>query len=194
MIGPDTFVARCIECLADGGGAREIADLTRLALVSQREDRRAWGSTEVLHCCASLMVVDLTLPPFATSAIHEHNMWAVVGVSEGCEVDELLQEGDGGLNPTSRYPLAADEVLVLPPDCIHFIANPLPTPARGIHVYGGNLAKVNRRMWDPVTCVPRPMDFAVFEEWERGLTARSAANGAIVGPAIRSTPSPRIRT
>lgn len=183
---PDAFVSRCIECLAEGGGAREIAGLTRLALASQREDGQAWGKTEVLYCAANLMVVDLTLPPFATSAVHEHNLWAVVGVSEGCEIDELLEEHDGGLSPTARHQLRADDVLVLQPDCIHFIANPLPTPTRGIHVYGGNLGNVNRRMWDPATGVPRPMDFTVFEDWERALTARSAAKRAIVAPAIRS--------
>jgi len=184
-LGPDGFVARCIACVAAGGGAEDIARLTRLALVSQREQPDAWGRREILHVTDNLMIVDLVLPPFATSAIHEHGTWAVVGISHGCEVDELLRERDGALEPTSREVLRSGDTLALAADCIHFIANPDAQPARGLHVYGRNLGQVLRRMWHPATAAPQPMDFPLFEQWEDALTAASAQAGAIVAPAIR---------
>jgi len=183
--GPDAFVARCIACVEAGGGAEDIARLTRLALVAQREQPEAWGHREVLHAADDLMIVDLTLPPFATSAIHEHGTWAVVGISHGCEIDELLQERDGALESVSRQVLRAGDTLVLAADCIHFIANPDAQPARGIHVYGRNLGLVSRRMWHPSTVAPQPLDFPLFEQWENALTAASARAGAIVAPALR---------
>lgn len=184
MLSPDEFVECCIECLENDGGSGGIAALTRLALRSQREEPAAWGRTEVVHCSDDLMIVDLTLPPFATSAIHEHRTWAVIGISEGREVDDILMERDGGLRWTSRHELRSGDILVLQPDCIHFIGNPLAVPSRGIHVYGRNLGSTDRRMWDPETCMPRTMDFAIFEQWEHTLTARSAAAGFIVAPAL----------
>jgi len=182
MLDPDRFVSRCVECLAAGGGAGDIAALMREALASQREQPEAWGQRELLHAADDLMIVDLVLPPFATSAIHEHRTWAVIGISDGCEVDELFKERQGALEPASRHEVHADDVLVLPPDCIHFIGNPGPRPARGIHVYGRHLGLTDRRMWDPRTGAPRPMDFALFEQWEHGLTARSEAAGRLVAP------------
>lgn len=184
-LGPDAFVALCAECIAAGGGAVEIARLVRRALVSQRERPAAWGRQEILHAADDLLIVDLVLPPFGTSAIHEHGTWAVIGVSRGCEVDELFTERAGVLERSARHELRPDDTLVLAPDCIHFIANPSAEPARGIHVYGRHLGRVERRMWDPRTAEPRPMDFAVFEQWEQMLTARTASAGAIVPPAIR---------
>jgi predicted metal-dependent enzyme (double-stranded beta helix superfamily) len=184
-LGPDAFVARCVECVAAGGGAEEITRLVRRALVSQREQPEAWGRQEILFAAADLLIVDLVLPPFGTSAIHEHGTWAVIGISQGCEVDELFTERAGMLERGGRHELRADDTLVLAPDCIHFIANPSAQPARGIHVYGRHLGQVERRMWDPRTAEPRPMDFAVFEQWQEMLSARTASAGAIVAPAIR---------
>jgi len=183
---PDEFINRCIECLARGGSAVDIARLTRQALNSQHDRSDLWGKVELLHCSDDLMIVDLTLPPFATSAIHEHKTWAVVGVSEGCEIDELFEEHGARLSRSARHQLRAGDVLELGSDCIHFIANPSASVTRGIHVYGRNLGLTQRRMWHPETGAPQAMDFAVFDEWERMLTARSAVNGAIVAPANSS--------
>lgn len=184
MDAPSQFIKRCLECVADGGNPTEIAKLTREALVAQRANAGAWGKAEVLHCSADLLVVDLTLPPFATSAIHEHNTWAVIGVSEGCEVDEILEERAGRLAWTVRHELRPDGILVLSADCIHFIGNPLPTVTRGIHVYGRNLAMTQRRMWHSETGTPQAMDLKLFEAWEKILSSRSAANSCVVAPAI----------
>lgn len=184
MSSPDEFIKRCVECLSKGGNADDIAELTRQALRWQRESRVGWGKAELLHCSDDLMIVDLTLPPFATSAIHEHKTWAVIGISEGCEVDELFEERDGRLAPTTRHELRPDDVLVLSPDCIHFIGNPMAVVARGIHVYGRNLSMTDRRMWHPETATPQAMDFAEFEQWERALTRRSEAHGLIMAPAV----------
>jgi len=182
-LGSDAFVARCIECIANGGGAQEIAQLVRFALVSQRDEPDTWGRQELLHAADDLLIVDLVLPPFATSAIHEHGTWAVVGISQGCEVDELFVERAGTLQRRARHELRSGDTLVLEPDGIHFIGNPSAQPARGIHVYGRHLGKVERRMWDPRTAEPRAMDFAQFEQWERELTRVSAQAGTIVPPA-----------
>jgi predicted metal-dependent enzyme (double-stranded beta helix superfamily) len=184
---PNEFITRCTECLAHSGSAVDIALVTRQALVSQRERSDLWGKVELLHCSDDLMIVDLTLPPFATSAIHDHQTWAVVGVSEGCEIDELFEEHSARLRWSARHQLRAGDVLELGSDCIHFIANPLATVTRGIHVYGRDLRLTQRRMWHPETGAPKAMDFAVFEEWERMLTARSAVNGAIVAPTANSS-------
>jgi predicted metal-dependent enzyme (double-stranded beta helix superfamily) len=184
MLDPEQLVNSCIGCLARGGTPEDVAALVRLALVSQREDSLKWGKREIIYCADDLLVVDVTLPPYATSAIHDHRTWAVVGVSAGCEVDWLFaeQEVGGPLRHVNSHELGPGVTLVLQPDCIHFIANPRDTPARGIHVYGRNLALTERRMWDPFTGTAQPMDFVQFEEWEHSLTARSAAAKSIVPP------------
>lgn len=185
MLAPDDFTARCLACVSQGGAADAVAALLPLALDSQRQQPGLWGRAEVLHASDDLMIVDLTLPAFGTSAIHDHSTWAVIGISSGCEIDEFFAEQGSGLVRTGRREIHAGEAVVLDPGCIHFIGNPAAEAARGIHVYGKHLGRVERRMWDPQTCEAQRMDVAVFEQWEKGLTARSTAAGGIVGPMVR---------
>lgn len=184
MLDPAQFIAACLARLAQGGGSHQIADLVRQALASQREQPDKWGRSEILHASDDLMIVDLTLPPFATSAVHDHRTWAVIGIADGCEVDQLVTEHDGAFEWGARHALHPGDVLVLEADCIHFIGNPLPRAARGIHVYGKHLGRTERRMWHPETGLVQRMDFGVFEQWEHALTARTAAAGSIVAPAL----------
>jgi predicted metal-dependent enzyme (double-stranded beta helix superfamily) len=59
---------------------------------------------------------------------------------------------------------------VLDAATIHAISNPLPTPARGIHVYGKDLVVTKRRMWHPHTGAEMAMHLPTFERWEHELT------------------------
>lgn len=184
MLDPAQFVAGCMSCLARGGTPEDIEGLVRQAIASQQARPGAWGRAELLHRADNLFIVNLTLPAFATSALHDHGTWAVIGISEGCEVDELLVDEGSGLRHCGRHELRAGDTLVMQPSTVHYIANPLAQPARGIHVYGRDMVGAPRRMWDPDTGIAQPLEFTAFEAWERRLTARSAAAAVTVSPNI----------
>ena len=183
---PNEFANRCIRCLADGGHAVDIVRLTRQASIWQRENRDVWGKNELLHCSDDLMIVDLTLPPFATSPVHEHKTWAVIGISEGCEIDELFEERGARLGWSARHELRAGDVLELGPDCIHFIGNPSATARRGIHVYGRNLARRSGACGTLRPARPRPW-ISRCSKSGNGFSRRGAR------PMLRSSLLPSIQ-
>ena len=181
-MGPEEFIESCRRCVAQGGGAEEIARLVRPALASQRERPGLWGAEELLYRSDDLLVVDLTMLPFATSAIHDHQTWAVVGVSEGREVEYFYERTGQALARCGEATIHPGEAIVLSADTIHAIANPLATPTRGLHVYGRDLVTAQRRMWDPRSGIEMPFEMKTFEAWEQELREASAAAGRVIPP------------
>ena len=52
--------------------------------------------------------------------------------------------------------LRCGEVLALPPDAVHRIANSGTDTMRAVHVYGGDLFATHRSQWDDDTGEQRP--------------------------------------
>lgn len=168
---PETFIADCRDCIASGGGPADIAALVRAAMVSQRDDPAWQGRDEFLYRSAALLIVNVTLPPHGATPVHDHGMWAVVGVSSGCELDRFYVRGrDGGLDVVEDITVPAGNAIAMDADAIHAIFNPLPSEMRGIHVYGGDMVSAPRNMWHPQTGDMLPYDGKVFEEWCEALT------------------------
>ena len=143
---PAEFISQCQGCISNGGGPKELAPLVQVALSSQRDDPSWQGLDEFMFRSENLLIVNLTLAPFAATPIHDHGMWAVVGISQGCEVDRLFARQGGRLEAVQEIAVSAGGTLELNADAIHSIFNPLPEVSRGIHVYGGDMVSAPRRM------------------------------------------------
>jgi len=170
MLTPSEFVDGCRLCLARGGGPEEIALLVARAVAAQAERASEWEVDELMYRADDLLIASQTLPPGCISAIHDHGTWAVIGVSAGCEVQHFYEAGARGLVRRGDRAVRAGEHVVLPPQTIHAISNPLAVPTRGVHVYGKDLIATARRMWHPDTGAEMPFDMALFQQWEAALT------------------------
>lgn len=176
-MSPREFVAGCFDLVATGKKPEDIAALMKLALAAQA-DGGEWGRDVLLHRAPDLFIVDLTLAPRDRSPIHDHGTWAVIGVSSGCEIERFHVRDGGGLRATNEVALQAGDTIVLAPEAIHAIENPLATPTRGIHVYGRDIAAAgSRRMWHPETGEEHPYDQRTFERWAENLKQRSTSPG-----------------
>ena len=171
MFTPETFVTACCNCVSSGGGANDIALLVREAVRDQAQQPGSWQGDELMYRSPSLTVVNLTLPGLGKSAVHDHGMWAVIGISAGCEIERLYASGPDGLLQIGRIEVHEGQTVCLASDAIHDIENPNPRPARGLHVYGGDLTRAARRMWDPRTGSELAFHFPTFERWEEELSA-----------------------
>jgi len=89
--------------------------------------------------------------------VHDHGIWGVVGVLEGGEVStEMIPDPAGGpMRPGRQDHLQAGEVMPLgapPAYDIHKTANARPgLNTVTIHLYGGNIGSVERRVYDEAT-------------------------------------------
>ncbi len=119
------------------------------------------GGPAVIHRSDDLTVLGLAVPAAFVSPVHDHTIWAVVGIYIGAEDNVFYRRADadnadGGIVETGRAVLHTGEVLALPPDAVHRIANSGTDTMRALHVYGGDLFATHRSQWDDDTGERRP--------------------------------------
>ena len=126
----------------------------------------------VLAQSPELTVMKVFCPGRLLSPPHNHLTWAVIGLYRGHEDNVFYHREGARLVEDERRTLRAPEVLVLQADAIHRIANPLPEPSYGIHVYGGSLGNPARSLWNPFTLIEEPFAPDVMLKYERELAKR----------------------
>lgn len=136
----------------------------------------------LLHCDSRerFSVVSFVWGAGQGTPIHDHRVWALVGVLRGAEkVENYRRRHDGALEQVGpSHVLRPGEVEALSPRTgdIHRVANAREDgPSVSIHVYGGNIGAVERSTFD---AAGRPKRFisgyandAVPNIWDRSRTA-----------------------
>ena len=155
------FIEKCKTALNDESPALSIESLVKEAIANPDAVREAFSNAEnvdhrgpITFACrnVNITVADVTTPPGLKSPAHNHNMWAVIGVYEGQELNRFYQNENGVLEEKGERLLTEGDIAVLGKEAIHAIANPLSTVSSALHVYGGDLVEQpDRSMWNPHT-------------------------------------------
>ncbi len=95
-----------------------------------------------------------------------------MGVYEGQEDNIFYTKKNGSLEEKDRKKLTTGDVVLLEPDTIHAVSNPLSTPSKALHVYGANLFSTTRSMWNPWTMEESPFELYQFLMWSNTMTER----------------------
>jgi predicted metal-dependent enzyme (double-stranded beta helix superfamily) len=104
-------------------------------------------------------VVSFVWAPSATTPVHDHQMWGLVGVLRGSEISQhfAADTATGALAKGECATLMPGDVEVLRPSAgdIHQVTNALgDCGSLSIHVYGGNIGAVRRHTFDVETGKP----------------------------------------
>jgi predicted metal-dependent enzyme (double-stranded beta helix superfamily) len=111
----------------------------------------------LLHCdpLERFSVLSFVWGPGQATPLHDHTVWGMVGVLRGAE---LCEEFDGaGLRSTGTHRLDAGAVDLVSPRIgdLHRVSNALAHEVSlSIHVYGANIGKVERHVYDAGTGRP----------------------------------------
>jgi len=155
--------------------ARAIADPTGI-LAALGEPRLS--EVKVLHRSPRLTILNALWPPHHTQAPHNHLLWVEIGVYSGREDNIFWRRSSPGspwpIEPVGAASLCAGSCHSLADDAIHSVNNPLDRITGALHVYGGDLLAVPRRMWDGETLMEGPIDLA------RDIRASDAYNASLV--------------
>ncbi len=164
MVDLDQFVAECKEALKTRNPAAIVEGLVRDAIADPESLVAAFAAKvkgptledRIIYRDEQLSVVQVATSPGMRSPVHNHCMWAVIGVYDGEEQNwfysDAADNGNGKPEQIGERLLKKGDVCVLSADDIHAIANPLPTVSSAIHVYGGDLvAREGRSVWNPHT-------------------------------------------
>jgi predicted metal-dependent enzyme (double-stranded beta helix superfamily) len=108
----------------------------------------------LIHCdpLSRFCIVSIVLRPGQSTPIHNHNTWGVIGVVTGREREVRFRRGDTGQleELETRFNAPGDTAVVIPPRDVHRIegASPDGEPTVSIHVYGGNVDRVTRSIFE----------------------------------------------
>jgi predicted metal-dependent enzyme (double-stranded beta helix superfamily) len=88
-------------------------------------------------------------------------------VLSGEEKNTLYRRENGSLRKASEVTLARGSILTLRADIVHVAECLGDTPAIGLHVYGGDIIGLPRRMWNPETLEEHALDWTLYEDFAR---------------------------
>jgi predicted metal-dependent enzyme (double-stranded beta helix superfamily) len=166
------FIDMCLEGVSDANPLERVRQLLQAAVDDPSISTalpKAKEDETLLHESAELTVYSLRLTPCILYPPHDHRMTAVIGLYEGFETNYFFRRDGRRLVSTGVSESCAPEVVVLPPDAIHSVANPGQSYSRAIHVYLGPLTKIARSVWAADGMRERPFDNSFYFEQARPL-------------------------
>lgn len=104
-------------------------------------------------------VVSFVWGPGQKTPLHDHTVWGLVGVLRGQERERsFAARADGGYVETHAGVLGPGGVTAVSPDIgdVHVVENALDDQVSiSIHVYGGNIGRISRHVFDAATGAPK---------------------------------------
>ncbi len=100
------------------------------------------------------VVVSFVWQPGQSTPIHDHTVWGLIGLLRGSERNQPFSRDTGGrLHSLGESILRPGEVGAVSPRIgdLHRVANAGTEDAVSIHVYGGDIGRVERHTFDPAS-------------------------------------------
>ena len=175
MFDKEAFVAGCRRALETEDPQAAVRDLMEQALaqpdaLAAALNRENAPMVDFLYRDETLTVANMRTAPGSVSPVHNHCMWAVIGMYTGQEDNHLYQRAGEDIEETELKSLRPGDIFLMDPSLIHAIENPLPELNGAIHVYGGDLQeRPGRSLWDPVTMQEVPYQFDKVLEFTKQM-------------------------
>ena len=100
-------------------------------------------------------VVSFVWGPGQKTPLHNHTVWGMVGQLRGQERSaNYYRQADGSYQADGSFVCKPGQVATVSPDThdIHVVENALSDQTSiSIHVYGGNIGRIQRAVFDPMT-------------------------------------------
>ncbi|MGH8813272.1 MAG: cysteine dioxygenase [Advenella sp.] len=98
-------------------------------------------------------LVSFVWGPGQKTPVHDHTVWGVIGMLRGAEVDQPFRITDKGLEPAGpETTLQPGQTACVSPTIgdIHRVSNAYDDQISiSIHLYGGNIGRIERSVYDP---------------------------------------------
>lgn len=179
---------RAYELVARFAAAGEAADPMRAArevLESLRGDLSAieeslsyvsgvgGNARQVFYRSPEITLLKVCFPNGRRTPPHDHGTWAAILLLSGEEKNTLYRRENGTLRKASEVTLTRGSVLTMRSEVAHVAECLGEVPAIGLHVYGGDIFELPRRMWDPQTLEEHALDWTLYERFAQ-TASRSA--------------------
>jgi predicted metal-dependent enzyme (double-stranded beta helix superfamily) len=177
------LVARC----TDAAGSPEPMRAVR-AVVESWRDRLAeieqalayisgigGNANQVFYRSPELTMLKVCFPVGRRTPPHDHGTWAMILLLSGREKNTLYRSEAGRLRKAGEVTLEPGTILPMLGETVHVAESIGSAPAIGLHVYGGDILSLPRRMWEPQTLAEHALDWTEYERFARIASAAPAA-------------------
>jgi len=135
------------------------------------------NARQVFYRSPTITLLKVCFPAGRRTPPHDHGAWAAILLLSGEEKNTLYRNDNGTLRRASEVTLTRGAVLPMRADTVHVAECIGNVPAIGLHVYGGDILDLPRRMWHPETLEAHPLDWTLYEQFAQ--TASKAAGAPL---------------
>jgi predicted metal-dependent enzyme (double-stranded beta helix superfamily) len=132
------------------------------------------NARQVFYRSPQLTMLKVCFPSGRRTPPHDHGTWATILLLSGQEKNTLYRREGGKLRRAGEATLERGATLTIRPDTVHVAECLSDVPAIGLHVYGGDILELPRRMWDPETLEEHALDWQLYERFA-GAASRAAS-------------------
>ena len=136
------------------------------------------NARQVFYRAPDLTLLKVCFPNGRRTPPHDHGTWAMILVLSGEEKNTLYRRENGKLRKASEVTLARAEILPMRADTVHVAECLGDQPTIGLHVYGGDIFALPRRMWNPETLEEHALDWTLYENFARIASKAASAPAA----------------
>ena len=132
------------------------------------------NARQVFYRSPALTMLKVCFPVGRRTPPHDHGAWATILLLSGEEKNTLYRRENGSLRKAGEVTLTRGRILNMLADSVHVAECIGDKPAIGLHVYGGDILELPRRMWDPQTLEQHPLDWTLYERFAQ-VASRAAS-------------------
>lgn len=178
MFDLQAFIGRCRTAASEPDALARIRGLMAEAFRDPDAVRDALrdadpdGRNAMLYTSPDMTVLHVVTPVGFISPVHNHLMWAAIGVLDGAECNLFYRrtEAEDIELVEERVLTRESGIFVLPADRIHAIRVEGDRAVEALHVYGGDLVgRSSRSMWHPETLAEQPYNYTQLMIWASRL-------------------------
>lgn len=133
------------------------------------------NARQVFYRSPDLTLLKVCFPKGRRTPPHDHGTWATILLLSGEEKNTLYRRDNGALRKATEVKLARGSILPMRADTVHVAECIGDAPAIGLHVYGGDILDLPRRMWHPETLEEHALDWTLYENFARIASAAAGA-------------------
>ena len=131
------------------------------------------NARQVFYRSPGLTLLKVCFPSGRRTPPHDHGTWAAILLLSGEEKNTLYRREGGALRKASAVTLARGAILPMRAETVHVAECIGSAPAIGLHVYGGDILELPRRMWNPESLEEHPLEWTQYETYAR-IASRAA--------------------
>lgn len=133
------------------------------------------NARQVFYRSPSLSLLKVCFPAGRRTPPHDHGTWATILLFSGEEKNTLYRTENGTLRKASEVTLTRGTILPMLAETVHVAECLGIEPAIGLHVYGGDILDLPRRMWHPETLEAHALDLTLYESFAQAASKADRA-------------------